>query len=835
MALIKSLFVWMVFLTPLGFVPCVLAQTNQDQIPLKLVLEDLEKKHETHFSFNPKFVGALDITSTESLRLKENISLEEKLEVLKEYLPLTTKNDGGGGYILAPRRMNVSFAVFDSASMESLSIVFITINGRRGGYLLPQEGHFDIEDVSPTDTVSISSSYYVTQKTAVFQLARQEGGIILSPDAIYLDEVSITAFMTTGINYRLNGHGLQVDMAELNTLAGDTDGDILNVLNNMPGIRSPDGKPGSLSIRGGTFDQNLIYFDGIPIYHQGHYFGTFSPYNPGIVSKINVEKGALPAKWGGRVGGLIDIKTVEDLVDSATYGIAVNSVYASFSTKIPLVEDRLTFVFSARSNYPIEYQAPKLDAYSVLNLQGSKTDLSKVGGMAILEKFDVRFQDLNSKLIFRASKKHRLSMSFMAINNSFAFDLNSPDRGSFEKQRANMDNWGLSAAWHGEISPTLRVEANIIQSALQIDEANVETENGTVTRADGDINKINDTRITMSATVDVREIGQWTFGYDLSRQEAQFVQLDDDDDGGTPNMDDQAFVHSLHSNFQFGSKEKWIGNVGVRTDHYGPLGKIYIEPRLSLTYQLNKRMYLKASAGRSHQYLKQEFREDFNDFRISNQFWFLATKERAVMEGDQVMIGVTMDRSEWLLDIELYHKKVTGIAQFFNPDVRDVAVLQTIGLDVFLKKRWKSAESWVSYTLGRTTSGLDNDQAVFYDQTHVLSLVHLWNVKRWKFATSWNLISGTPVVLPDDDEIDPGSTLNIPYADRFPFQHQLDLSVTYSFPEHTEGWRGVVGFSVVNIYDQENIVNIFQTQTDASQPFRRAVGIAPNIQFKLTF
>ena len=50
-------------------------------------------------------------------------------------------------------------------------------------------------------------------------------------------------------------------MRDLGLLAGDTDGDILNVLKSLPGIRTPDGKPGSLNFRGSTFDHTLIYFE----------------------------------------------------------------------------------------------------------------------------------------------------------------------------------------------------------------------------------------------------------------------------------------------------------------------------------------------------------------------------------------------------------------------------------------------------------------------------------------------------------------------------------------------------------------------------------------------
>ena len=78
-------------------------------------------------------------------------------------------------------------------------------------------------------------------------------------------------------------------MQTLGLLAGETDGDIFNVLNNIPGIHSPSGKSGNLNFRGSTYDQNLIQIDDIPIYHSGHFLGAISPYNSSVISKAIIR------------------------------------------------------------------------------------------------------------------------------------------------------------------------------------------------------------------------------------------------------------------------------------------------------------------------------------------------------------------------------------------------------------------------------------------------------------------------------------------------------------------------------------------------------------------
>lgn len=805
-----------------------------DSISLTGFLRSLETQHDTHFSFNPRFTNALYITLPPE---SSGEGLQSGLDWLREQLPLTFKADGANGYIVVPRRSDVKFVVTDSSSGEPVSLIFIRVNEVGQGYVLAKNGNYVLKDISPTDTIRLESSFLSPRQWSGWQVMKEGGILELTPDIIYLDEVSITAFMTSGVDYKLSTHSLQVDMNDLNLLAGEADGDVLNVLSTMPGIRAPDGKPGNLNIRGNTFDQNLIYFDDIPIYHKGHYFGAFSPYNPGIVSSIEVQRGALQANWGGRVGGLIDIKTDDQLADSASYGLLANTVYASGRMKAPLVKDRLSIYLSARGNYPIDYQSPKLDAFSVLNLQGSKISLDRLDNSRVLERFDVRFQDVNGKLLYQINDKQRASMSFMYINNDFAFDFNSVNRNLFEQQEARMDNWGVTWQWAGNLSEKFSLSAKAVMSSITLHEENKETDNGTIRRDDEVQNVVDDVRLLTRGRFELSDKATALFGYELFKQKTELLHFGT---GSAQGGDRSAsgLTHGIYGSVETTLADKLVASIGVRVDHFAPLRETFIDPRLSITYLISKRWHLKASGGRAHQYLKQEFPQDFNDFRIGNQFWFLSEEEASILEGYQGMIGWTFDSPGWLIDFEAYRKSTNGVLLPNDPNSQTPArfgKLQTTGLDFFVKKRWTRTESWLSFSLSRTITDFGAEEVAFYDQTHVLSLVQLWKAKRWKFAMAWKLASGMPVVLPDESELDPSESLNINYTNRFPFQHQMDISATYSFPKEPKGWSGVIGFSVLNAYNNENTINIFQQNPDPNNSLREAVGIAPNIQISIAF
>jgi len=94
-----------------------------------------------------------------------------------------------------------------------------------------------------------------------------------------------------------------------------------------------------------------------------------------------------------------------------------------------------------------------------------------------------------------------------------------------------------------------------------------------------------------------------------------------------------------------------------------------------------------------------------------------------------------------------------------------------------------------------------------------------------------------PVVVPDfeTDEGTSQSDLDIVYTNRFPSMHQLDVSATYAFTNTRKTWKGIVGLSILNLYDQDNIVNIFQNEPPVDDPYRKTIDFAPNLQLSIQF
>lgn len=817
-----------------------MAQTEQSVIR---AFKSLEQKHQVVFSYNPKLIEPLRFVLGNNTQ-----SLDEALKSISAGLPLNFERIGDNGILVIPIRSTVEFQVQDVDDQRSVDLVYVAINEQQPKYLLPKNGLYKLEGAFVTDSLTVNTSFYHTFKTTVANLQSVGNIIQMKSETTDLGDVTILSYITSGVNSVLGDHHIEVNMADLSLIAGETDGDVFQVLQAVPGIRSPNGKPGSLNLRGGPFDQNLLLFDNIPIYHTGHFFGTFSPYNPGIVDKISVYRGGLPASWGGRVGGVVDIRTQQHVPDSLSIGLMTNTVSSGLELRVPLVRNKLGFVFSARANI-FNNMPPKLEAYYDLNFQGSRISDIALDGPVELRNLNIGFSDINGKLIFKPSAKHNLSLSFLTIANDFSYDLFSRNQNRSEGETSQLDNWGLTLAWDAELSDAIDLRARYTSSQFRLSEQRTEPRNnGNGVNRESVKNGIDDQRFDLSMKVELDEKTDLNVGYEFSNHDITF---DDTVEGDNPQVNDRRSgngdINSLYLSLKHQFGDNLIIDAGLRVNNFSVGDQSFLAPKLFVSYLVSNSFFLKGSATGAYQYVRQNFANDFDDFRIENQFWTLADGNIPVLKGKQYMFGGLVDRGSWLFDIELYQKEVNNVIRpGANGAANITGDLDVKGIDFLVKKRWKGFESWISYSVSKAEETFRVSQQgpdplvtreAFYDQRHVFNFKLIAPINRWSLAASWSLMSGVPVYEADPDNIlnNDAPRYNLDYNGNFPAQHQLDLSASYRFSKPTASWRGVVGFSILNVYDRQNIINAFQENVNVNNTIRYGLGFSPNIQVKVTF
>ena len=84
-------------------------------------------------------------------------------------------------------------------------------------------------------------------------------------------------------------------------------GDPLRVLNHLPSIGVLNDFVGVLSVRGGGPEDNLYYFDRLPLGYPYHLFGIVSIVNADVIENIEVYPGGFGAEFGADSQAVIDI------------------------------------------------------------------------------------------------------------------------------------------------------------------------------------------------------------------------------------------------------------------------------------------------------------------------------------------------------------------------------------------------------------------------------------------------------------------------------------------------------------------------------------------------
>src|SRR5699024_1075527 len=83
----------------------------------------------------------------------------------------------------------------------------------------------------------------------------------------------------------------------------------MKVATTLAGIKTVGEGAAGFNVRGGKADQNLITLDDAPIYNTAHFLGFFSVFNSEAIDDMQIYKGSIPARYGGRLSSVMDISS----------------------------------------------------------------------------------------------------------------------------------------------------------------------------------------------------------------------------------------------------------------------------------------------------------------------------------------------------------------------------------------------------------------------------------------------------------------------------------------------------------------------------------------------
>ncbi len=141
----------------------------------------------------------------------------------------------------------------------------------------------------------------------------------------------------------------KIDVGKAKNIVGPNSG-IENVLMTLPGVSNNNELSTQYNVRGGNFDENLVYVNGIQVYRpflirSGQQEGL-SFINTNMVQNINFSAGGFQAKYGDRLSSVLDITYRRPTEES----IAVEASFlgGSFTYENQFLDKKLNVITGAR-------------------------------------------------------------------------------------------------------------------------------------------------------------------------------------------------------------------------------------------------------------------------------------------------------------------------------------------------------------------------------------------------------------------------------------------------------------------------------------------------------
>ncbi len=281
----------------------------------------------------------------------------------------------------------------------------------------------------PVDSlISVSGNVRITLEMTpqVFDL----GSITIEDQAIQSDLLTQTPLSTVYIP--------QSRLRQSVRLGGEPDP--VRFIQSIPGVKTESDFSGGYSVRGGRNDQNLILFDGMPVYSPWHLFGLFSAFNSQSVSGLEFSKGIFSPRYGSRISSVLHLYATDGSRSKGLDELNIGMVSSSLTAGTPYSKKGSIFVSLRRT-----YMDPFLAAFD--------RDEQEID-----QRTTYYFHDLSAKLKHTWSPKWESDMLMIYGKDRFGYrtvesysNLFNSGIGDFEdfRERKNTglmwENSGISA------------------------------------------------------------------------------------------------------------------------------------------------------------------------------------------------------------------------------------------------------------------------------------------------------------------------------------------------------------------------------------------------------
>lgn len=838
------------------------SQIKEDKIPLKLVLAKVEEVHDIKFSYSDEVVANKKV-----LIIDYEVALDLILQNLEKQTKLIFKKATSRYFLILEKSpKNNRFLcgyVKDRFSKKPIEGVSIYNSEKKVGAISDSNGYFELRGIKEGDSFFIAYSGYKTVREKVLSSnAKHCNTYEIEEYSAELDEVLITSYLVNGITKNKDG-SIGIRPQQRDILPGLTEPDVLQSIQLLPGIASPNETSSGLHIRGGTPDQNLVLFDGIRVYNPAHFFGMISAFNPYIIDEVNVLSDGVGAQYGNHVSGVIDIRTKSEVAKETKASFGTNLTHADAYLQMPLWDKASILISGRRSLSDIvetstfRSLAKKVFQNTIID-QNEKSDVDQVFD----KDNNFYFQDFNTKLIFDIGEKDQLMMHQLFVSNKLNYSFGLSDGSFLQNDRLDVKNFGFGTNWSRKWNDKLSQKTTLYFSDYELDykfngEQNVDP---MFTQGSVKKNSIKEFSFKTELKNQFRKNHQIGYGFELINNDVSYNlgRTYSFSPESNYNIEEasSSTIYALYSNYVYEKEDKINIRIGLRNTYFSLEKVFFVTPRLYTQFKVFPNFWTNFSYEKKQQNISQIIEFSTNDFGLENYVWSLSNKnEIPILKSDQFSGGFVFRKDNWMIDVNAFHKKIDGLTSLgqsvgTNTNIIANGSSTSKGINLLVKKRFGDYTTWISYGFGDTkfTFPRTNNGDPFSgnnDITNRLRWSHNYKVGSFDFSLGWVYRTGIPFteVLERNNNGVQEFFFGDINARRLDNYQRLDFSSTYQFNiSKNRKWKGKLGVSFLNIFDRSNKLqrSFFLTSDQNSNTVLGttdtvSLGFTPNVMFRIIY
>ena len=242
------------------------------------------------------------------------------------------------------------------------------------------------------------------------------------------------------------------------TLIPNSGGGIESVLKTLPGVSSANELSSQYSVRGGNFDENMVYVNGIEIYrpfliHSGQQEGL-SFVNSDMVESILFSAGGFESKYGDKMSSVLDINYKVPTENKGSIQMSLLGGSAHFEGIA--INKRFSYIMGLR-NKSNQYLLNAMDTEA--EYQPNFTDFQTYLQYRIKDNWTISFLANISENTYKMVPENR-DTEFGTLNEALKLRI------YFEGQESDKYN-SYFGAFNTSISPNLKTKLHFTISGFQ--------------------------------------------------------------------------------------------------------------------------------------------------------------------------------------------------------------------------------------------------------------------------------------------------------------------------------------------------------------------------------